>query len=363
MTAPFRVLAAVLFCVPALAADEGPHGPTYTSPLEAGEDFDFQGEFLGWQRPQGTHRSTQRIGLQVISRGDGEFLAVKHLGGLPGDGGHRRDQYLYDGRRLGAGVFLLGDITDLRVHFGHADVLTKDGRTIGRLERVYRESPTLGVAPPEGAVVLFDGDQPDRLRDVRLTDEGWLAVGAETSDRYRSFRMHGEFLLPYQPKARGQARANSGFYLQNRYEVQVLDSFGLEGVENECAALYRQRAPDENLCLPPLVWQTYDIDFTAAEFAGGERIAPARISLWHNGVPVHRDVEITGKTGAGQPEGADAMPIRFQDHGNPVVFRNLWIIDTTDPAAREIDWLDLPLRAAPMPIAHWPPPCLCSPGR
>ncbi|MGH7128550.1 MAG: 3-keto-disaccharide hydrolase, partial [Planctomycetaceae bacterium] len=137
-----------------------------------------------------------------------------------------------------------------------------------------------------------------------------------------------EFRLPYMPYARGQGRANSGVYLQGRYEVQILDSFGLHGAENECGALYRLRPPDVNMCLPPLAWQTFDIEFHAARFdAAGRKTENARITVLHNGVAIHDNVEILRKTGNGAEEGPDPLPIRLQDHGNPVVFRNIWILD------------------------------------
>jgi hypothetical protein len=116
--------------------------------------------------------------------------------------------------------------------------------------------------------------------------------------------------------------------LQSRYEVQVLDSFGLEGVFNECGSLYRQRAPDLNMAFPPLSWQTYDITFHSPTFdACGNKCRDARLTVLHNGVPVHNNVPITGKTGAGQPEGPQPLPIKFQDHGNPVHFRNIWLLE------------------------------------
>ena len=146
--------------------------------------------------------------------------------------------------------------------------------------------------------------------------------------------MHAEFRLPYKPQGRGQDRGNSGFYLQSRYEVQVLDTFGLEGVENHCGALYKTRRPDINMCYPPLSWQTYDIDFTPARFdAQGNKVSDMRISVWHNGVPIHADAVIPNKTGAGRPEGPDPLPTKLQDHSNPVMYRNIWLIDrSTAPA-------------------------------
>jgi hypothetical protein len=129
------------------------------------------------------------------------------------------------------------------------------------------------------------------------------------------------------PLARGQARGNSGVYIQKRYEVQILDSFGLRGADNECGGLYKQRAPLLNMSFPPLIWQTYDIDFTAARFdAAGKKTANARITVRQNGVVIHDNIEITAKTGGGSVEGPDPLPIKLQDHGNLVHFRNIWIV-------------------------------------
>ena len=128
-------------------------------------------------------------------------------------------------------------------------------------------------------------------------------------------------------KPRGQARGNSGVYIQQRYEVQILDSFGLEGVENECGGLYTQTRPDLNMCLPPLAWQTYDIWFTPPQFDDdGKKTANARITALHNGYLIHHHREITAKTGGGKAEGPQPLPINLQDHGNPVMFRNIWIV-------------------------------------
>jgi hypothetical protein len=149
------------------------------------------------------------------------------------------------------------------------------------------------------------------------------------------FQMHLEFRTPYMPQARGQGRGNSGVYIQQRYEVQILDSFGLDGVDNECSGLYKQTAPAVNMCLPPLAWQTYDIWFTAARFSanGKSKVANARITVLHNGVPVHSNREVTNKTGGGKVEGPEDFPINLQDHGNPVTFRNIWLVSEDGNAA------------------------------
>jgi hypothetical protein len=338
---------------PAGAAEEPKDGPTYTSVGQADEDYSLQGEFRGWQQPLGSPRGTQRIGVQVIALGDGSFAAVKYLGGLPGDGWDGKTRYRFDGKRLGDGALLIGLSSDLRMNADGGEVVDHAEQTIGRLERVSRVSPTMGVVAPEGATVLFDGSGTDYWQNAKVDADGRLMPGTETSEGWGDFRLHGEFLLPYKPRARGQARGNSGVYLQSRYEVQVLDSFGLEGVENECGALYKVRRPDVNMCFPPLTWQTYDIDFVAAKFDDkGSKTEPMRITVWQNGVPIHSNAEIPSKTGAGKPESPEFLPIKLQEHGNPVAYRNLWIIDTTEPGARDIDWLRLPLKAPPVPVGY-----------
>jgi hypothetical protein len=129
------------------------------------------------------------------------------------------------------------------------------------------------------------------------------------------------------PEATGQFRGNSGVYLQGRYEIQVLDSFGLAGESNECGAIYEQRAPRVNMSFPPLAWQSYDIDFEAAHFdASGAKTADAVVTVRHNGVVIHDRVALEGPTGRGEPEGPEPGPLLLQDHWNPVVYRNLWLV-------------------------------------
>ena len=141
--------------------------------------------------------------------------------------------------------------------------------------------------------------------------------------------MHVEFMLPYKPAARGQGRGNSGFYQIDLYEVQILDSFGLEGKNNECGGIYSQKASDVNACLPPLQWQTYDVEFTNAKTDdSGKKIAPARMTVKLNGIVIHDDYELTGKTGGSRSEAEGTPgPIKLQGHGNPLQFRNVWIVE------------------------------------
>ncbi|MFQ5805115.1 MAG: family 16 glycoside hydrolase [Phycisphaerae bacterium] len=155
-----------------------------------------------------------------------------------------------------------------------------------------------------------------------------------TKRHLQDFRLHVEFnvpKLPPLPEGADRAnRGNSGVYLQRRYEVQILDSYGVEPESWDCGALYRAKVPDRNASKPAGEWQTYDILFRAPRWEGAgqgaRKTEKARITVFHNGVLIHDDVELQDKTGAGQPEGLEPGPILLQDHGNTVRFRNIWIV-------------------------------------
>lgn len=299
-------------------------------PAEVADDADYrmQGEYFG--QITGADGRFGYTGVQVIARGDGRFDAVHYEGGLPGGGWNRADKRTLSGELVDGRVELVGEAGNIVVDGERATLHAPDGRTLGSIRRILRVSPNVGATPPPGAIVLFDGSNTDHFEKGEMTEEGLLKMGTQFKDAYQDFQLHIEFRLPYMPYATGQGRANSGVYIHGRYETQILDSFGLEGVENECGSLYKQRRPDVNMAFPPLRWQTYDITFTAPKFdADGQKTANARLTLIHNGVAVHDDVEITNKTGAGQKEGPKPLPIKLQDHRNPVVFRNIWLVDRT----------------------------------
>ena len=155
-----------------------------------------------------------------------------------------------------------------------------------------------------------------------------LQQGCTSKDKFQSFRMHLEFQTPFKPFSRGQGRGNSGVYYQGRYETQVLDSFGLEGKVNETGGIYSIKAPDLNMCLPPLSWQTYDVEFIAAKFdTEGKKQEHATLTVKLNGVVVQKDVKLTHKTTAAPlKEGPEPGPIYIQNHSNPVKFRNIWVL-------------------------------------
>ena len=289
------------------------------------DDFHLMGEYQSLVR-DGCGGAA--MGLQVVARGNGKFIGVRYPGGLPGTGWNRSGREELSGQRSGDVVTLAGNITTVEVRRGSATLLNKNGRPSSHLTKVHRQSPTLGMAAPANAYTLFDGNDLQQFKGGALSEEGWLKEGTELKSKFRDYTLHLEFRLPYMPYASGQGRSNSGIYLQSSYEVQVLDSFGLEGVENECGALYRYRRPDVNMCLPPLSWQTYDLTFYAPRYdASGNKIQNARITVLHNGVAVHNNFEIERKTGAGKQETGELWPTKLQDHGNPVRFRNIWLID------------------------------------
>ena len=210
---------------------------------------------------------------------------------------------------------------------GAMELQTLDGKKIGSLERIHRKSPTLGAKPPKGAVVLFEGASTESFKPGRMTEDHLLMEGAKSVKLFRDHRLHVEFRLPYKPTARGQGRGNSGLYLQGRYEVQMLDSFGLEGKSNECGGVYGIAPPRENMCFPPLTWQTYDVDFRAARFEDGKKTKNAFMTVRHNGVVVHDNLDLPKRTTASPlKEGPEPGFVYLQNHGNPVRYRNIWVL-------------------------------------
>lgn len=299
-------------------------GPATIDPEKADADFAVQGEYSGTLQ---TDDGEQKVGLQVIALGQGKFAAVGYPGGLPGDGWNQEEKIKAEGTIENGIVKFECDRGVATYKDGAITITTPDGKTMGTLKKVMRESPTLGAKPPADAVVLFDGSSADGWQG-KMSDDGLLMQGATSKEKAGSHHLHLEFLLPYMPESRGQGRGNSGLYICGRYEIQMLDSFGLEGKSNECGGLYKASQPLVNMCFPPLSWQTYDVDFTAPKFDDeGKKVANARITVRHNGVVIHNDVELPGPTpgGKGGAE-SDPGPVYLQDHGNPVRYRNIWAV-------------------------------------
>jgi hypothetical protein len=316
-----------------------PH-PTYTSEKEAGPDFAIQGESVG--EVQKKDGEKHKIGGQVVALGDGKFRVKFHVGGLPGAGwdgktlrfaqAETKDgQTVFHGKLTnpdpkakGAPKEITGTIA------GGVMTVTVDDTT-STFKRVDRKSPTEGAKPPSGAIVLFDGSTADQWKGGKLVEGNLLNMGVYSKQEFKDLKAHIEFRLPFQPNDRGQGRGNSGFYPHGHdYEVQILDSFGLKGENNECGGLYTIRAPKVNMCFPPLSWQTYDVDFKAPRFdAEGKKIANAVITVAHNGVTIHDHVELPKCTEDHNRKIEDKPgAIHLQNHGNPVYFRNIWVVET-----------------------------------
>ena len=194
--------------------------------------------------------------------------------------------------------------------------------------------------PPDTAVVLFDGKDLSNWTKLDGGAPAWeVADGAMTvtagggdivsREQFNDFLLHLEFMTPDMPDATGQAKGNSGVFPQGRYEIQVLDSYGIDvpGM-GDCGAIYNQFASLVNACKPPLEWQTYDVIFRAARVGeSGEIEENARVTVLQNGIVIQNNVQMLGATGGATDEdAAEPGPLRLQDHGNPVKYRNIWIV-------------------------------------
>jgi hypothetical protein len=313
------ILAACLIIAAAGFADE-PRPRTFIDPAKAGPDFLVQGEY------EGKIGENTVAGLQVIALGDGTFDAVMYAKGLPGSGADKT-RVPFKGETSDGVTTFTGNGFSGKLQNG---VLTGtlDNAEL-KLKRVERQSPTMGAKPPPGAIVLFDGSNTDEWVNGRIQEGNLLGVGTKTKRSFKNFTVHAEFRTPFMPYDRGQGRGNSGFYCNDQYEFQILDSFGLTGENNECGGYYSFAKPALNMCLPPLAWQTYDIDFSMAQFdAEGKKTKPAVATVRLNGVVVHDKYEIPKYNGGGGlADETKPGPIMLQDHGNPVHFRNIWIVE------------------------------------
>lgn len=301
-------------------------------------DFSIQGEYEGELEGE---KGKQKWGLQVSAAGGGKFYLAAYCGGLPGgDWDKNRCAYARNVNiatdkdfLLEGGIAVIGSYG--RMKNGIATIKGPHGELLGEMKRVERASSTLNKKAPEGAIVLFDGKNADAFVEPRKFIDGLLSQGVTSKQNFQDFSLHLEFVLPYVPLRTANTRAisvdaNSGCYFQARYELQIFDSFGYGSSVVGCGSIYNFAAPSVNMCFPPLQWQTYDVEFTAAKFDDGRKVQNAKITVLHNGVLIHENVEIPGATEVSPlQEDLEPGPIYLQDlrRGAPVYFRNIWLVE------------------------------------
>lgn len=211
---------------------------------------------------------------------------------------------------------------------------------------VWPEPKVLDPGPPGGppadAIVLFDGKDLSPWKEGENWElkDGYAISrksGITTKESFGDCQLHMEFATPAKVEGSGQGRGNSGVYLMERYEIQILDSFdNATYFDGQCGSVYKQQPPMVNACRKPGEWQTYDILFTAPRFdADGKLTRPAYVTVLHNGVLIHNHFELQGSTSYTEPpkytKHAEREPISLQFHGNPVKFRNIWLREQVQP--------------------------------
>ena len=215
-------------------------------------------------------------------------------------------------------------------------------------------TPDKPGVPPSDAIVLFNGTDTAQWVALDGSPTKWVVHdGAlecvpgsgyvRTQQSFGDCQLHVEWAAPNPPHGQSQGRGNSGlFFGVDRYEVQVLDSYQSKTyADGSAGSIYGQYPPLVNVSLPPGKWQVYDVVWTAPRFdADGKLVAKARETVFHNGVLIQNNVELTGPTAwvgrAPYKAHPERLPIAFQDHGNPVRFRNVWVRELGNPRHKEL---------------------------
>lgn len=224
-------------------------------------------------------------------------------------------------------------------------------------------TPGEAGAPPSDAVVLFDGKDLSAWDGAQnwKVENGVMISGkgdARTKASFGDCQLHLEWSAPTPATGSGQGRGNSGVFLMNTYEIQVLDSFDNKTYfDGQAGAIYKQTPPQVNATRPPGQWNVYDIVWTAPRFAeDGSLKSPASITALHNGVLILNHFQLKGDTPFNRPPQykahADRLPIRLQDHGNPVRFRNIWVREIKDAEGTQVRPPFLREKGQEKPIAN-----------
>ena len=294
----------------------------------------FMGEYKGTFYPDG--KFTTKATADVVAEGDGNYRIVidaksddpAQEGAFIEIYGKKADSEVTISGRAG-GYEWKGEIKDGKLNVqGHYGVRFE-------LKKIESKSPRAGAKPPANAVILLPyeaGEKPDMNgwtnKQWKALDDGSMQIvpGKGSNKTKQEFsdvkQLHVEFKLPLEPKGRGQGRANSGVYLLDAYEVQVLDSFGIVHTSGDCGGIYNVARAKVNACLPPETWQTYDISFRAARVdENGKVKEQPRITVLHNGVKIHENLEIP------RNRHRTNGPIQLQDHKHNIEFRNIWLVE------------------------------------
>lgn len=326
--APAAVLMVVIACAACAQSEVEKFYPAELDP--------FTGNWQGRWSPE--EEVDPDISAQVVPQGRGKYL-IRLASKL-----FMRSPVLAEIEAKAEGGILAFDRDDFKgeIRDGKFTGGRRSGKNSFEMTRTVYAPPALGAAPPANAQVLFDGKGFDAWQDATgwvLVDGNAMMVTPDAGDlvskaKFKDVQLHVEFRTPLMPEQRGQSRGNSGVFVQDKYEVQVLDTFGLEGSYDECGALYKVSAPRVNACLPPTHWQTYDITYHAARFnEDGSVKAYPRMTVLHNGYVIQQDQEIPQITAWKenerlQPPPVDPGSIMLQSHRSHYVqYRNIWVVD------------------------------------
>lgn len=308
-------------------------------PAKAGQDYNVQGDYYG------RYADSSILAMQIWAMGEGGFEALICEGGFPGYGWNGK-RITANGKSLSAGEanFQSGG-HNFKIN---GAISPKSGEITGvingknaTLQKIFRKSPSEGRQPPSGAVVLFDGSKESLIKhwpgyspnDV-MTQEGYLTTRRKNikgGTKFKSHSLHVEYRVPWMPLARKQKRGNSGAYIQARYEIQILDSYTWKPADDHAGGIYSQKACDINAALPPLHWQTYDVQFTQPIYAGKNKTTKGIITVWHNGVKIHDKYQLPRPTpGNSLGETPDGGPFFLQQHGSATFYKNIWVVPDND---------------------------------